>query len=135
MREVLIRGSSSQPAAGNGKHVEALHHQVVIVGGGTAGIAVASRLQREMRTADIAVIEPSAKHYYQPAWTLVGGGDFRKEDTEHSEESVIPPGVHWIQDAVTEFLPEENALVTAGGLRVTYDFLVVAPGIQLSWDR
>ena len=48
-------------------------HQVLIVGGGTAGITVAARLLRKGYT-DVAVIEPSDKHYYQPMWTLVGGG-------------------------------------------------------------
>jgi sulfide:quinone oxidoreductase len=48
-------------------------HQILIVGGGTAGITVAARMLRKGYT-DVAVIEPSNMHYYQPLWTLVGGG-------------------------------------------------------------
>lgn len=138
MTDVLTRDGAvpqSQPPAGNGQHYQVTHHQVVIVGGGTAGIAVAARLRRELKSSDVAIVEPSAQHYYQPAWTLVGGGDYRKEDTARSEASLIPPGATWVQDAVSEFLPEENAVITRGGRKVTYDFLVVCPGIQIDWGK
>ncbi|MGW0582413.1 hypothetical protein ACWD25_42275, partial [Streptomyces sp. NPDC002920] len=49
------------------------HHQVLIIGGGTAGISVAARLQRA-GIRDIGIVEPAITHYYQPLWTLVGGG-------------------------------------------------------------
>lgn len=112
-----------------------LQQRVVIVGGGTAGITVAARLRRAAKSLDITLIEPSAKHYYQPLWTLVGGGVFPREATELDEASVIPEGVTWIQDAVTEFLPEENTVITKEGKRIGYDYLIVAPGIQLDWHK
>ena len=110
-----------------------VHHQVVVVGGGNGGISVAARLLRAAMGTDVAIIEPSSMHYYQPLWTLVGGGDARKEATQRSEASVIPKGAKWIHDAAAEFCPEENAVLTASGTKVGYDFLVVAPGIQLNW--
>ena len=112
----------------------ATHHQVVVVGGGNGGISAAARLLKAAKGTDVAIIEPSTKHYYQPLWTLVGGGDATKEATQHSEASVIPKGAMWIQDAVSEFLPDENAVLTSGGEKITYDFLVVAAGIQVNWD-
>jgi sulfide:quinone oxidoreductase len=112
----------------------ALHHQVVVVGGGDGGISVAARLRRTAGDTDVAIIEPSGTHYYQPLWTLVGGGDARKETTRRPEASVIPPGATWIRDAVVEFCPEQRAVRTASGRQITYDFLVVAAGIQLNWD-
>ncbi len=113
-----------------------IHHQVVIVGGGTAGITVAAQLTNGLfNKTDVAIIEPSDKHYYQPAWTLVGGGTYRRESTERQEKSVIPRRAKWIQDAVTEFHPEDNYVMTRDGKKVTYDWLVVAAGIQLNWDR
>jgi len=110
-----------------------VHHHVVVVGGGNGGISVAARLLRAARGTDVAIIEPSSMHYYQPLWTLVGGGDARKEATQRSEASVIPKGAKWIHDAAAEFCPEENAVLTASGTKVGYDFLVVAPGMQLNW--
>jgi sulfide:quinone oxidoreductase len=115
--------------------VREVHHQIVIVGGGNAGISVAARLRRAAKQLDIAIIEPSSKHYYQPLWTLVGGGVFSKRRSEHEEASVIPDGVTWIHEAAAELCPDQNAVLTTSGLRVSYDFLVMAPGIQIDWHK
>ncbi|MCK9521073.1 MAG: NAD(P)/FAD-dependent oxidoreductase, partial [Dehalococcoidia bacterium] len=109
------------------------HHRVVIVGGGNAGISVAAQLHRKLRGLDIAIIEPSEKHYYQPLWTLVGGGAAKKEATVRDEASVIPAGVEWIRERVVQCCPEENAVLTSTGRRIGYDYLVMAPGIQINW--
>ena len=111
------------------------HHKVVIIGGGNAGISVAARLMRKLKGLDVAVIDPSDKHYYQPLWTLVGGGVVKKQATERSEASVIPKGVAWIRDSVAEICPEENAVLTGSRKRIGYDYLVVAPGIQVNWGK
>lgn len=111
------------------------HHQIVIVGGGTAGITVAAQLCRGwFSKPDVALIEPSSQHYYQPLWTLVGGGVFPKERTVRDEASVIPRKAKWIQEAVTEFFPDENYLTTESRQRVDYEYLIVAAGIQIDWD-
>ena len=112
-----------------------VHHQVVIIGGGNAGISVAARLKKALKGADIAIIEPSRKHYYQPLWTLVGGGEARKEVTEHDEAKYIPKDVTWLQDAVLQVCPDENSVVTERGVKVNYQWLIVAPGIQIDWDK
>jgi sulfide:quinone oxidoreductase len=111
------------------------HYQIVVVGGGTAGLTVAARLCRVLRRPCLAVIEPSDKHFYQPLWTLIGAGVFPKEVSVRPEADYIPRGADWLRDAVTEFLPEKNCVRTHGGKAVGYDFLVVAPGIQINWDR
>jgi len=111
------------------------HHQIVIVGGGTAGITVAARLKVADPTLDIAIIEPSEKHYYQPLWTLVGGGMFIPEESEREEADYIPYGVRWIKEFAESFSPQTNEVVVRSGERITYDHLVVAPGIQVNWDQ
>jgi len=109
-------------------------HEIVIVGGGTGGIMVAAQLLRKNRDLDIAIIEPSEKHYYQPAWTLVGAGAFDMDETIRPMVDCIPARVTWIKDKVTTFRPEENELETAKEVVITYRYLVVAPGIQVNWD-
>ncbi|QEN12008.1 FAD-dependent oxidoreductase [Mycolicibacterium sp. ELW1] len=109
-------------------------HQIVIVGGGTAGITVAARLRRAGYT-DVAVIEPSEDHYYQPLWTLVGGGRADVASTVRPEYSVMPKGVTWIRNAVSAFDPAANTVTCADGDTYEYDALVVSPGIQLDWNR
>ncbi len=110
------------------------HHEVLIVGGGTAGISIAARLRDAENPPEVAIIEPSNKHYYQPIWTLVGGGVFPREVSERDEADVIPPGATWIRDAVESFDPANSSLTTRSGKTLTYDHLVVAAGIQLDWD-
>lgn len=109
-------------------------HQILIVGGGTAGITVAARLLRTGYT-DVAVIEPSNKHYYQPLWTLVGAGQAKASTTERDESSVMPKGATWIKNAASVFDPESNTVTCTDGATYAYDVLVVCPGIQLDWSR
>lgn len=112
------------------------HYAVAIVGAGTAGISVAARLVRSSPKlrGQIALIDPATKHYYQPLWTLVGAGAAKKEETQREQASLIPKGVDWIREAVATFSPESNTLVTQNGRKVTYDYLVVAAGLQINWD-
>ncbi|MCY7800208.1 Sulfide dehydrogenase [flavocytochrome c] flavoprotein chain [Bacillus licheniformis] len=111
-------------------------YSIVIVGAGTAGISVAARLVRISKKLKgrIAIIDPQTKHYYQPLWTLVGGGAAKKEESERDLASLIPAGVDLIADAVTEFRPNQNTLLTKQGTIVSYDYLVAAAGLQIDWD-
>ena len=111
------------------------HHSIVIVGGGNAGISIAAQLLRKDSSLDIAIVDGAKKHYYQPAWTLVGGGEFDIRDTERDEASVIPSGATWIQQMVAGFKPEENKITLADGTDLGYDYLITAPGIQLNWGE
>ena len=111
------------------------YHQIIIVGGGNAGISIASQLLRKDASLDIAIIDGAQKHYYQPAWTLVGGGEFNIQDTERDEASVIPAGTTWIQQMVSGLKPEENKVSLADGTDIQYDYLITVPGIQVNWGE
>ncbi|MFN5422993.1 MAG: FAD/NAD(P)-binding oxidoreductase [bacterium] len=111
------------------------HYQIIVVGGGNAGISVSAQLLNKDRSLDIAIIEPSSKHYYQPAWSLVGAGIFNKENTVRDEASVIPKKAFWIKNAVKGFIPDENKVELTTGESLTYDYLIVAAGIQLNWNE
>lgn len=111
-----------------------IHHQILIVGAGAAGLSVAARLLHE-GCKDVAIVEPSDKHYYQPAWTLVGGGIVDREWSVRPMAGLIPNGAAWIQDAVTGFDPDRNCLSTRDGREIGYDYMVVAPGLQIDWHK
>lgn len=111
------------------------HYQVLIVGGGAAGITVAAHLSNRADTPSMGIIEPSSKHYYQPYWTLVGAGVASREVTEREEADFIPTGCDWIQDFVESFDPDNNSVTTRSGDTITYDALIVAAGIQLDWNK
>ena len=108
--------------------------EVVFVGGGAAGIATAASLHKREPSLKIAIVEPAGKHYYQPGWTMVGGGVFQAQETEREMASVMPDYVSWIRQAVTAFEPDQNTVILADGSRVKYIFLVVAAGLKLDWD-
>ncbi|KWC24117.1 NAD(FAD)-dependent dehydrogenase [Burkholderia ubonensis] len=108
-------------------------HDIVIVGAGAAGLAVASSLLARDRSLDIVVIDPADVHYYQPGWTMVGAGVFRPETTARRMSDVLPRGVRWIQAAVAGFEPDAHAVVLDGCRRIGYRQLVVCPGLKLGW--
>ena len=112
-----------------------VHHQILIVGGGAAGITVAAQLKRARPSLDVAILEPCSDHYYQPGWTLVGAGVFSFEETRRAEGDLIPAGVHWIRDAVAGYDPVNNRLSTVAGATLSYGVLVVATGLKLCWDK
>lgn len=109
--------------------------RIVIVGGGTAGITVAARLCRAIKNPKVTIIEPSEQHVYQPGQTLVGGGVFTHDQIVRNERNYIPAAARWVKESVVAFHPEQNAVVTSSGQRIGYDYLIVAPGLQLNFDQ
>jgi sulfide:quinone oxidoreductase len=110
------------------------HHQVLIVGGGSAGISVAARL-RHGGIDDVGLLDPAGTHYYQPLWTLAGGGCAPIAESARPEASVMPKGVAWVKDQAVDIDPDQRHVTTGSGGTLSYDRLVVCPGIQLDWGK
>lgn len=110
------------------------HHKILIVGGGTAGITVAARIARAGLARELAIIEPSSEHYYQPLWTLVGAGLFSMASTQRPTADYIPKGVTWYQSAAKSISAEEKFVVLEPGVKITCDWMIVATGVELNWD-
>lgn len=108
-------------------------HQIVIIGGGSAGITTAAQLLRKNKSLDIAIIEPSEKHYYQPAFTLVGAGTYKMKKTIRDERDLIPQGAKWIKSSAKAIDPDNQTVTISDGTEIVYDYLVVAAGIQYDW--
>ena len=108
-------------------------HDILIVGGGAGGQAVAASLLKRQPTLDIAIVEPATEHFYQPGWTMVGGGIFSAEETRRKMIDVMPDSVKWYQAAVNSFAPDNNSLALVDGEVIEYKYLVIAPGLTLDW--
>jgi len=124
----IVNGGKTPTDEGDAKF------DVVIVGGGAAGISVAASLMTRRSGLNIAIIDPADIHYYQPGWTMVGGGVFEAQTTARTMASLIPKGVHWIKSAVAAFEPGNNAVILDGCRVVKYDRLIVCPGLKLDWN-
>ncbi|MDO8845780.1 FAD/NAD(P)-binding oxidoreductase [Methylicorpusculum sp.] len=111
------------------------HHTVLIIGGGAAGVSVANNMRRQNSSIDIALIEPSEIHYYQPGFTIIGGGAYTMAKTSRKEADLIHPSVTWIKDYAETFQPDANTVTLRSGTSLSYDYLVVCPGLQLDWQK
>ncbi|XP_069481049.1 sulfide:quinone oxidoreductase, mitochondrial isoform X2 [Ambystoma mexicanum] len=111
------------------------HYDVVVVGGGSAGITMSARMKRKVGAEKVAVIEPSEMHYYQPIWTLVGAGAKRLATSGRPTASVMPSGVKWIKSKVQGFDPENNCIRTDDDKEISYKYLIIALGIKLQFDK
>jgi len=109
-------------------------YDVVIVGGGSAGIACAASLLKRRPDLSIAIVEPTDTHYYQPGWTLVGAGVFTPEVTRRPMADVMPRQAHWVREAVAGFAPDRDQVLLADGAALGYRMLVVAAGLKLDWQ-
>lgn len=107
---------------------------VVIVGAGAAGIAVAASLRSRQHNLDIVLIDPAENHYYQPGWTMVGGGVFHAEQTKRNMQSLIPEKVTWMKASVTAFDPDYHRIQIDGHRSIQYKVLVVCTGLKLNWQ-
>ncbi|WLG53114.1 FAD/NAD(P)-binding oxidoreductase [Pseudomonas sp. FP1742] len=108
---------------------------IVVIGGGTAGIGLVASLLKRDPGLNITVIEPASQHYYQPAWTLVGGGAYTVKNTARPMSSVMPRQATWLQASVTDIAPDSQQLTLDDGRTVGYQNLVVCPGLRLAWEK
>ncbi len=128
-----LSGLSQRIVGTQANNASVIHHEVVIIGGGAAGVAVASSLLSRNSKLDVAIIDPADTHYYQPGWTMVGGGVFKPATTVKTMASVIPSKAKWIQAAVAGFEPDNKQVILEGCRPISYDALIVCPGLKLNW--
>ena len=128
---VAAAGAVATPREGHAAVKTKAH--IVIAGGGAAGLTAASRLAHALDGTKITLIEPLKEHWYQPGFTLLANGVYQIGDVIRQTREFLATGVEWIADGVAELDPEAHSLVTTGGRRLRYDFLVVALGCELDY--
>ena len=108
--------------------------KIVIVGGGSGGIMATVRLNSALSNPDITLIAPNEKHIYQPGQVFVAAGEMSNEDLIKDNNDFVPSDVNWIKDEVKTFDPDNNKVITRSGEEVSYDYLVVATGLQYHYE-
>ncbi|EAW77331.1 hCG2001986, isoform CRA_i [Homo sapiens] len=116
-------------------HAARNHYEVLVLGGGSGGITMAARMKRKVGAENVAIVEPSERHFYQPIWTLVGAGAKQLSSSGRPTASVIPSGVEWIKARVTELNPDKNCIHTDDDEKISYRYLIIALGIQLDYEK
>ncbi|XP_034032128.1 sulfide:quinone oxidoreductase, mitochondrial isoform X2 [Thalassophryne amazonica] len=111
------------------------HYKMLVLGGGSGGISMSARMKRKLGAENVAVVEPSEMHYYQPLWTLVGAGAKPLASSGRRTVSVMPSGVKWVKSRVQEINPDTNTVRTDNGTEISYEYLIVALGLQLHYEK
>lgn len=111
------------------------HPSVLIIGGGAAGVSVANNMHRQNSHINITLVEPSEKHYYQPGFTIIGGGAYTLKQATKNEKDLLHPSITWVKEYAESFQPDDNTVTLRSGNKLSYDYLVVCPGLQLDWDK
>lgn len=75
------------------------------------------------------------RHYYQPMFTLIGGGMKRLEHSYKQMGDVLPQKAKWLQGKAVEFQPASNTVTTSRGNTIHYDILLIATGLQLNYNK
>ncbi len=109
------------------------HHEVLIVGGGNAGISLAARLLRK-GAQDVAVVESQPVHRYRPLLNYVGAGEATMASLERPAAQVVPDGCTWIRDQVKAVDPDGPSVLTQDGRQIDCSTLVLCPGLEEDWD-
>lgn len=109
--------------------------KIVIIGGGAAGISMASRLKHWLNEPDITLIDPSDRQFYQPGFTLIASGVYQPNEVWKKQEDCMPSGIKWIKDSVAAVDPVWNQVTTVSNGKIPYDFLVLTPGLQINWEK
>lgn len=109
--------------------------KALVVGGGTGGCSIAAKLSSDYSQNDCIVLEPSDDHYYQPMFTMIGGGMRTLSQCRRRMSTVLPKKANWIKDAAAKFNPNANEVITKQGHIITYDFLIIAVGLQLCYRK
>uniref|UniRef100_A0A8C3PJU8 Sulfide:quinone oxidoreductase, mitochondrial n=1 Tax=Calidris pygmaea TaxID=425635 RepID=A0A8C3PJU8_9CHAR len=111
------------------------YYEVLVLGGGAGGITMSARMKRKVGAENVAVVEPSKTHYYQPLWTLVGGGAKQLATSARPTGSVMPKGVEWIKSRVTALDPDKNCVWLENDIKISYKYLIIALGISLHYEK
>lgn len=108
--------------------------RIVVIGAGAAGTALVNRLVQRLDGAEITILDSRVEHYYQPGLSLVAAGLKPASYTVSQTTDWLPAGVTLIAEHAAAIDPVAKTVTTTGRQTLSYDFLIVAPGLVLDHD-
>jgi NADPH-dependent 2,4-dienoyl-CoA reductase/sulfur reductase-like enzyme len=110
--------------------------QVVVIGGGYGGATAAKYVRLWSGSGiDVTLIEPNASFISCPLSNLVLGGSKQLADITISYDALARHGVRIVRDSVQSIAADKRTVTLAGGQTLSYDRLIVSPGIEFLWDQ
>ncbi len=109
--------------------------KVVIVGGGTGGATAAKYIKRLDSSVDVTVVEPNETYYTCYFSNEVLSGERPIESIQVNYDGLKAHGINMVFDSATEIDAEKKVVKTAGGQELAFDRCIVAPGIELQYDK
>jgi len=132
----LMGGTNAQAAEEEVITKHETNDRILIIGGGLSGMSTARRLTTKLNNPDITIIEPNEfSSNYQPGQTLVGGGIWDIDEILYKRDDYLPEGVKLIKEKAIAFTPQKNYVTTDKGTKVEYDYMIVAAGLQMDFER
>ena len=107
---------------------------VVVVGGGFAGASVARALKQLDRRLPVTLVEASRAFTACPFSNGVIAGMRDLSAQQFSYEKVVADGVVLAPGTANLVDAQARSLIVGDGVRLRYDRLVLAPGIDIRWD-
>lgn len=109
--------------------------KLLVVGGGSGGCTIANKFARRLGKDNVIVLEPSEVHYYQPLFTLIGGGIKRLADCRKQEQSLLPSKAIWLKDVAESIDPRSMSVKTKKGDTINYEYIVIAVGLKNDYNK
>lgn len=107
---------------------------VVVVGGGFGGATAAKYIKRRNPAIDVTLVEPSKVFYTCPFTNLYFGGLRTFDQQAHTYDELRALGVKVVHDLAKAIDVEKKSVRLGGGGQLTYDKLVLSPGIDFKWN-
>jgi sulfide:quinone oxidoreductase len=103
---------------------------LLVLGGGTAGTMVASKLRRKLDRGQwrITVVDRDNTHLYQPGLLFIPFGGNRPASVVKPRRRFIPSGVDLMLGDIDRVDPAASVVFLTDGRRIAYDYLVIATG-------
>ena len=108
--------------------------RVVVIGGGYGGATAAKYLKLWGGDIDVVMVERNAQFISCPLSNLVIGGSRNMADLTRGYEGLTKAGVKVVQDEVTGIDPAKRVVTLAKGSALTYDRLIVSPGVDFMYE-
>ncbi|WP_237217431.1 NAD(P)/FAD-dependent oxidoreductase [Falsiroseomonas oryziterrae] len=132
-RRALLGAALLAPLAAPRRVAAQTQARLLVIGGGFGGASAASFARRRFPWLEVTLVEPKARFVTCPYGNLVLAGKRRIEQISHGYDGLRARGVRVVHDWATGIDAAARSVRLQGGQTLSYDRLILSPGIALRW--